>query len=140
MKNSSGAVGDFLMKCLRCCFWCFENAIRFINSNAYIEIGNPSIRSSIRNILYNGLCLCNLHNKINEMTLFMINYSHPRGRILWIRPAGTEDHRIELPPPGGHQLGGRLHAVSREGRDGRRGGGGRHGNVGSKLYPSLALS
>ena len=77
------------------------------------------------------------------MTLLMINYSHPRRRILWIRPAGTEDHRIELPPPGGHQLGGRLHAVSREGRDGRRGGGGRHGNVGSKLYPSfmsLALS
>jgi len=27
-----------VLKCLRCCMWCFENCVRFLNKNAYIQI------------------------------------------------------------------------------------------------------
>eukprot|EP00795_Rhopilema_esculentum_P010208 gene10208-18889_t len=33
-----GPVTKFLIKCLKCCFWCFEKFIKFLNKNAYIEI------------------------------------------------------------------------------------------------------
>ncbi|XP_046368399.2 choline transporter-like protein 4 isoform X3 [Haliotis rufescens] len=36
LKGSENAVAKFFLKCLKCCFWCLEKFIKFINKNAYI--------------------------------------------------------------------------------------------------------
>jgi len=33
-----GPIGEFFLKCLQCCLWCFEKCLKFLNKNAYIEI------------------------------------------------------------------------------------------------------
>uniref|UniRef100_A0A3P8W7Q4 Choline transporter-like protein n=1 Tax=Cynoglossus semilaevis TaxID=244447 RepID=A0A3P8W7Q4_CYNSE len=36
LKGSRNSFAKFLVCCLRCCFWCMERFIKFINRNAYI--------------------------------------------------------------------------------------------------------
>ncbi|XP_071097415.1 choline transporter-like protein 4 isoform X3 [Haliotis cracherodii] len=36
LKGSENAAAKFFLKCLKCCFWCLEKFIKFINKNAYI--------------------------------------------------------------------------------------------------------
>ncbi|XP_053381023.1 choline transporter-like protein 4 isoform X2 [Mercenaria mercenaria] len=38
LKGSENPVAKFFMKCLKCCFWCLEKFIRFLNKNAYIMV------------------------------------------------------------------------------------------------------
>nr|XP_046247293.1 choline transporter-like protein 5-B isoform X2 [Scatophagus argus]XP_046247294.1 choline transporter-like protein 5-B isoform X2 [Scatophagus argus] len=38
LKGSHNACARFLLCCLKCCFWCLEHFIKFINRNAYIMI------------------------------------------------------------------------------------------------------
>ncbi|XP_069497998.1 choline transporter-like protein 5 isoform X3 [Ambystoma mexicanum] len=38
LKASQNAFAKFLLCCLKCCFWCLEKFIKFINRNAYIMI------------------------------------------------------------------------------------------------------
>lgn len=38
LKGSENDVAKFILKCLRCCFWCLEKFLRYINKNAYILI------------------------------------------------------------------------------------------------------
>ncbi|XP_034737306.1 choline transporter-like protein 5-B isoform X5 [Etheostoma cragini] len=38
LKGSQNACTRFMLCCLKCCFWCLEHFIRFINRNAYIMI------------------------------------------------------------------------------------------------------
>ncbi|XP_054458253.1 choline transporter-like protein 5-B [Anoplopoma fimbria] len=38
LKGSQNACTRFVICCLKCCFWCLEHFIRFINRNAYIMI------------------------------------------------------------------------------------------------------
>ncbi|KAM4023367.1 choline transporter-like protein 5 isoform 3-T3 [Anomaloglossus baeobatrachus] len=38
LKASQNSVAKFLLCCLKCCFWCLEKFIKFINRNAYIMI------------------------------------------------------------------------------------------------------
>ncbi|MEE6523568.1 hypothetical protein FKM82_022547 [Ascaphus truei] len=38
LKASQNAFARFLLCCLKCCFWCLEKFIKFINRNAYIMI------------------------------------------------------------------------------------------------------
>uniref|UniRef100_A0A8C4EIV7 Choline transporter-like protein n=1 Tax=Dicentrarchus labrax TaxID=13489 RepID=A0A8C4EIV7_DICLA len=38
LKGSQKAIARFLLCCLKCCFWCLEHFIKFINRNAYIMI------------------------------------------------------------------------------------------------------
>lgn len=35
----------FLMTCLKCCFWCLEKFIRFLNRNAYIMVRRPGTQN-----------------------------------------------------------------------------------------------
>ncbi|XP_065647600.1 choline transporter-like protein 4 isoform X2 [Hydra vulgaris] len=37
-ENTNNPVASFIMKCLKCCFWCLEKCLRFLNKNAYIMI------------------------------------------------------------------------------------------------------
>ncbi|XP_059196901.1 choline transporter-like protein 5-B isoform X2 [Centropristis striata] len=38
LKGSQNACARFMICCLKCCFWCLEHFIKFINRNAYIMI------------------------------------------------------------------------------------------------------
>ncbi|XP_062843389.1 choline transporter-like protein 5-A isoform X2 [Trichomycterus rosablanca] len=38
LKGSHNVLARFLLCCLKCCFWCLERFIRFMNRNAYIMI------------------------------------------------------------------------------------------------------
>nr|XP_006007253.2 PREDICTED: choline transporter-like protein 4 [Latimeria chalumnae] len=38
LKDSQNAVTKFLFCCLKCCFWCLEKFIKWLNRNAYIMI------------------------------------------------------------------------------------------------------
>ncbi|XP_025113577.1 LOW QUALITY PROTEIN: choline transporter-like protein 4 [Pomacea canaliculata] len=38
LKASENPVAKFFLKCLKCCFWCLEKFLKFINKNAYIMI------------------------------------------------------------------------------------------------------
>ncbi|XP_036168860.1 choline transporter-like protein 2 isoform X4 [Myotis myotis] len=38
LKAADNKFAKFLMTCLKCCFWCLEKFIRFLNRNAYIMI------------------------------------------------------------------------------------------------------
>ncbi|XP_072293984.1 choline transporter-like protein 5-B isoform X2 [Eucyclogobius newberryi] len=38
LKGAHNKVAKFLLKCLKCCFWCLERFIKFLNRNAYIMI------------------------------------------------------------------------------------------------------
>ncbi|CAC5373360.1 SLC44A2_4_5 [Mytilus coruscus] len=38
LKGSENPVAKFFVKCLKCCFWCLEKFLRFLNKNAYIMI------------------------------------------------------------------------------------------------------
>lgn len=37
-ENTDNPVANFIMACLKCCFWCLEKCLRFLNKNAYILI------------------------------------------------------------------------------------------------------
>ena len=37
-EKTDNPVADFIMMCLKCCFWCLEKCLRFVNKNAYIMI------------------------------------------------------------------------------------------------------
>ncbi|XP_049628115.1 LOW QUALITY PROTEIN: choline transporter-like protein 5 [Suncus etruscus] len=38
LKDSENKLSKLLLCCLRCCFWCLEKVVRFLNRNAYIMI------------------------------------------------------------------------------------------------------
>ncbi|KAL6107803.1 slc44a5 [Pungitius sinensis] len=38
LKDSQNGCARFVLTCLKCCFWCLERFIKFVNSNAYIMI------------------------------------------------------------------------------------------------------
>ncbi|XP_067951394.1 choline transporter-like protein 2 isoform X2 [Watersipora subatra] len=38
LKGAENPVAKFLLKCLKCCFWCLEKFMKMINKNAYILI------------------------------------------------------------------------------------------------------
>nr|XP_034302606.1 choline transporter-like protein 2 isoform X2 [Crassostrea gigas] len=38
LKGSENRLAKFFLKCLKCCFWCLEKFMKFLNRNAYILI------------------------------------------------------------------------------------------------------
>lgn len=39
--EAQNSVAKFLQCCLRCCFWCLEKMVKFLNRNAYIMVSRP---------------------------------------------------------------------------------------------------
>jgi Plasma-membrane choline transporter len=37
VKKANSAIADCLLCCCQCCLWCFEQCIKFMNKNAYIQ-------------------------------------------------------------------------------------------------------
>lgn len=42
LTGAHNACSRFLLCCLKCCFWCLEHFIRFINRNAYIMVSSQT--------------------------------------------------------------------------------------------------
>ncbi|XP_073090237.1 choline transporter-like protein 5 isoform X1 [Manis javanica] len=38
LKDAQNRISKFLQCCLKCCFWCLENVVKFLNRNAYVMI------------------------------------------------------------------------------------------------------
>ncbi|GAB1597591.1 Hypothetical predicted protein, partial [Argonauta hians] len=38
LKDTENPVAKFVLKCMKCCFWCLEKFLKFLNKNAYIMI------------------------------------------------------------------------------------------------------
>ncbi|XP_060037710.1 choline transporter-like protein 2 isoform X1 [Erinaceus europaeus] len=54
LKASGNKFAKFLMTCLKCCFWCLEKFIKFLNRNAYIMIAvyGTNFCTSARNAFF----------------------------------------------------------------------------------------
>ncbi|XP_033710221.1 choline transporter-like protein 2 isoform X3 [Delphinus delphis] len=54
LKAAENKFAKFLMTCLKCCFWCLEKFIRFLNRNAYIMIAiyGTNFCTSARNAFF----------------------------------------------------------------------------------------
>jgi len=68
-EYTDNPVAGFIIKCCKCCFWCLEKCIRFLNKNAYImisiygkgfcasakEAASLLLRSAVRVVAINGV-------------------------------------------------------------------------------------
>ncbi|XP_044804100.1 choline transporter-like protein 2 isoform X2 [Bubalus bubalis] len=54
LKAAENKFAKFLMSCLKCCFWCLEKFIKFLNRNAYIMIAiyGTNFCTSARNAFF----------------------------------------------------------------------------------------
>uniref|UniRef100_A0A8C5RZJ9 Choline transporter-like protein n=1 Tax=Laticauda laticaudata TaxID=8630 RepID=A0A8C5RZJ9_LATLA len=59
LKGSQNAFAKFLLCCLKCCFWCLEKFLKFINRNAYIMVSR------------NKLLLVAVLDKVTDFLLFL---------------------------------------------------------------------
>ncbi|KAG7491600.1 hypothetical protein MATL_G00005370 [Megalops atlanticus] len=76
LKGAQNKFAKFLLSCLKCCFWCLEKFIRFLNRNAYIMVaiyGKNFCRSArdaffllMRNILRVAVL-----DKVTDFLLFL---------------------------------------------------------------------
>lgn len=49
-SHPSGAqnkFAKFLLSCMKCCFWCLEKCIKFLNRNAYIMVSSAAAREML---------------------------------------------------------------------------------------------
>uniref|UniRef100_A0A670XZZ6 Choline transporter-like protein n=1 Tax=Pseudonaja textilis TaxID=8673 RepID=A0A670XZZ6_PSETE len=65
LKGSQNAFAKFLLCCLKCCFWCLEKFLKFINRNAYIMLHRNSMSSR------NKLLLVAVLDKVTDFLLFL---------------------------------------------------------------------
>eukprot|EP00043_Microstomoeca_roanoka_P009018 m.86177 g.86177 ORF g.86177 m.86177 type:complete len:643 (+) comp14455_c0_seq3:239-2167(+) len=76
LEANKGPIVDFLVKCFRCCLWCLEKFLRFINKNAYIEIAIygysfcTAARQAFKTLLNNAIRVAVL-NLVSSFVLFV---------------------------------------------------------------------
>ncbi|OAF72195.1 hypothetical protein A3Q56_00010 [Intoshia linei] len=80
LKNYTGIVGQFLIKCLKCCTYCLEKFIKFVNRNAYImcAITGKNFFSSAKDafsLIINNAALFCIQQGIASFMLFLIQFS-----------------------------------------------------------------
>ncbi|XP_077986585.1 choline transporter-like protein 2 [Glandiceps talaboti] len=76
LKGSENRVAKFFLKCLKCCFWCLEKFMKFINKNAYILVAvyGKNFCTSAKNaffLLMRNIVRVVVLNKITEFVLFL---------------------------------------------------------------------
>jgi len=69
-------VAKFILKCLKCCFWCLEKFIKFLNRNAYIEIAvyGKNFCTSAKNaffLLLRNILRVAVLDKVTDFLLFI---------------------------------------------------------------------
>ncbi|XP_064606234.1 choline transporter-like protein 1 [Liolophura sinensis] len=76
IRGKVGCVAVFCLKCLRCCLWCFEKALKFLNRNAYIVMAIhgysfcKSARRAFSIIVSNALRMVAI-NCVGDFVLFL---------------------------------------------------------------------
>jgi hypothetical protein len=75
-KDVQNSFVKFLVKCMRCCLWCFEKFIKYINRNAYVLIashGYSFFQGSVHafNLILRNPVRAAAVNSIGDFTLFL---------------------------------------------------------------------
>uniref|UniRef100_A0A3P8ZCJ7 Choline transporter-like protein n=1 Tax=Esox lucius TaxID=8010 RepID=A0A3P8ZCJ7_ESOLU len=76
LKGANNIVARFLLCCFKCCFWCLERFIKFINRNAYIMIAIygkgfcPSARDAFYLMMRNVVRVAVL-DRVTDFLLFL---------------------------------------------------------------------
>ncbi|XP_071393435.1 choline transporter-like protein 2 isoform X2 [Centroberyx affinis] len=76
LKGAQNKFTKFLLSCMKCCFWCLEKCIKFLNRNAYIMIAIygksfcPSARDAFFLLMRNIIRVAVL-DKVTDFLLFL---------------------------------------------------------------------
>ncbi|KAJ7316471.1 hypothetical protein JRQ81_002633 [Phrynocephalus forsythii] len=76
LKAAENKFAKFLLTCLKCCFWCLEKFIKFLNRNAYIMIAiyGTNFCTSARNaffLLMRNIIRVAVLDKVTDFLLFL---------------------------------------------------------------------
>ncbi|XP_070533018.1 choline transporter-like protein 4 [Ptychodera flava] len=76
LKGSENRVAKFILKCMKCCFWCLEKFMKFLNKNAYILVAvyGKNFCTSAKNaffLLMRNIVRVVVLDKITDFLLFM---------------------------------------------------------------------
>ncbi|XP_070531870.1 choline transporter-like protein 2 [Ptychodera flava] len=76
LKGSENKVAEFFLKCMKCCFWCLEKFMKFLNKNAYILIAvyGKNFCTSAKNafmLLMRNIVRVVVLNKITDFIFFI---------------------------------------------------------------------
>ncbi|XP_006823430.1 choline transporter-like protein 2 [Saccoglossus kowalevskii] len=87
LKGSENKVAKFLLKCMKCCFWCLEKFMKFLNKNAYIMIAvyGKNFCTSAKNaffLLMRNIVRVVVLDKITDFLLFL-------GKLMVTAAVGT---------------------------------------------------
>ncbi|XP_057289899.1 choline transporter-like protein 4 isoform X1 [Hydractinia symbiolongicarpus] len=74
--HEPGPVAKFILKCLKCFFWCLEKFLKFLNKNAYIEIAvyGKNFCTSAKNaffLLMRNILRVAVLDKVTDFLLFI---------------------------------------------------------------------
>ncbi|XP_042747247.1 choline transporter-like protein 2, partial [Lagopus leucura] len=99
LKGTKNKVAKLLLGCLKCCFWCLEKFLKFLNRNAYIMIAvyGTNFCTSARNafsLLMRNIIRVVVLDKVTDFLLFL-------GKLLIVGGVGVLaffffTHRIKL--------------------------------------------
>ncbi|XP_078073429.1 choline transporter-like protein 4 [Mustelus asterias] len=102
LKHYHNPLTKFLMCCLKCCFWCLEKFIKFLNRNAYIMISvyGKNFCTSAKNafkLLMRNVVRVVVLDKVTDLLLFF-------GKLLVVGGVGVLSFffftgRIKIPDP-----------------------------------------
>ncbi|XP_067877449.1 choline transporter-like protein 2 isoform X2 [Heterodontus francisci] len=87
MKGAQNKIAQFILSCLKCCFWCLEKFLKFLNRNAYIMIavyGN-NFCTSAKNaffLLMRNIIRVIVLDKVTDFLLFL-------GKLLIVGAVGV---------------------------------------------------
>ncbi|XP_056265669.1 choline transporter-like protein 2 isoform X4 [Pseudoliparis swirei] len=76
LKDAQNKCAKFMLSCMKCCFWCLEKCIKFLNRNAYIMIAIygkgfcPSARDAFFLLMRNIVRVAVL-DKVTDFLLFL---------------------------------------------------------------------
>ncbi|XP_025905692.1 choline transporter-like protein 2 isoform X1 [Nothoprocta perdicaria] len=87
LKAADNKVAKFLLGCLKCCFWCLEKFIKFLNRNAYIMIAvyGTNFCASARNaffLLMRNIIRVAVLDKVTDFLFFL-------GKLLIVGSVGV---------------------------------------------------
>ncbi|XP_026158973.1 choline transporter-like protein 2 isoform X3 [Mastacembelus armatus] len=76
LKGAQNRFAKFLLSCLKCCFWCLEKCIKFLNRNAYIMIAiyGKNFCTSARDaffLLMRNIIRVAVLDKVTDFLLFL---------------------------------------------------------------------
>ncbi|XP_024861851.1 choline transporter-like protein 2 isoform X1 [Kryptolebias marmoratus] len=76
LKAAQNKFAKFLLSCLKCCFWCLEKCIKFLNRNAYIMVAiyGKNFCSSARDaffLLMRNIVRVAVLDKVTDFLLFL---------------------------------------------------------------------